>query len=238
MDDIDNSKQDLDGMQSMNIMKSKNNELDTFKKGFVKFLLQFIICFLLVYLVDSYYSRKYFSSTQSKVCFSICIISHIIIFFIYIIIYLNWALAYINYLMILFTIFQAYIISFCQNFFYPGFVHFFLIYIFFLSITYYIIHILYFHTMLGKTDLIQNLVFSGIWFILIMLILYLFKNKFSFKLSGGHIFHIILYTFALPFNFQLYKDNCYESKDYDDALGIYFYWIVFLGNKVYYTFHK
>jgi surface polysaccharide O-acyltransferase-like enzyme len=92
--------------------------------------------------------------------------------------------------------------------------------------------------MLGKTDLIQNLVFSGIWFVLIMLILYLFKNKFSFKLSGGHIFHIILYTIALPFNFQLYKDNCYESKDYDDALGVYFYWIVFLGNKVYYTFHK
>ena len=39
MDDIDNSKQDLEGMQNMNIMKSTNNDLDTFKKGFVKFLL-------------------------------------------------------------------------------------------------------------------------------------------------------------------------------------------------------
>jgi hypothetical protein len=36
-------------MQNMNIMKSTNNDLDTFKKGLVKFLLQIIICFLLIY---------------------------------------------------------------------------------------------------------------------------------------------------------------------------------------------
>jgi hypothetical protein len=58
MDDIDNSKQDLEGMQNMNIMKSTNNDLDTFKKGFVKFLLQFIICFLLIYLKRVNFSAR------------------------------------------------------------------------------------------------------------------------------------------------------------------------------------
>jgi hypothetical protein len=237
MEDFDNSKHNLE-MQEANIIKSDDNNLDTFKKGFVKFLIQYIICYLLVFLIDNYYSNKYFSSTLAKICFSLSVIAHVFIFFIYIIIYLNWVLYFINHLMILFTVFQVFIISFGRNFFQTGFLHFFLLYLFFFSITYYLLHIFYYNSMLGKTELIQNLVFSGIWMILLILIILIFKNKFSFKFNIGNIIHMFFYTIALPFNYQLYKNNCNESKDYDDALGVYYYWIVFLGNKVYYTFHK